>query len=68
MDVKELKDWINKIPKTLDNNKVVFRTIKELDNDNWGALDISITACGIDEGNNEMYLCNEGSAKILDKG
>ena len=46
----------------------MFRTIKELDNDNWGALDISITACGIDEGNNEMYLCNEESAKILDKG
>ena len=46
----------------------MYRTIKEVDDENWGAYDIPITASGVDEGNKEVYLCNEKSAKILDKG
>jgi hypothetical protein len=33
-----------------------------------GAYDISIAATGVDEGNKEVYLCDETSAHILDKG
>lgn len=48
--------------------KVVFRTIKDLDNEKWGAYDIPIAASGIDDGNKELYLCNEKSCQIIDKG
>lgn len=69
MDLIQLKKWINELPEEeLGNYRVVFRTIKELDNDNWGAYDIPITASGIDEGNKELYLCGEKSAQILDEG
>lgn len=66
MDLKQLKKWVNDLPENeLDNYNLVFRTIKELDNENWGAYDIPIAACGVDEGNKEVYFCNEKSAQIL---
>lgn len=69
MDLKKLKNWVNNLPETeLDNYKVVFRKIKELDCENWGTYDISISACGVDDENKEVYFCNEESAQILDKG
>ena len=56
------------LPTDYDENGIVFRTIKEnkVDNENWYALDISIAACGIDDGNGEMYFCDEKSAKIIE--
>ena len=69
MDLTQLKKWVNELPEEeLGNYNVVFRTIKEIDSGNWGAYDIHITASGVDEGNKEVYFCNEASAKILDKG
>jgi|AntRauTorcE11898_2_1112593.scaffolds.fasta_scaffold14941_2 hypothetical protein len=69
MDLMQLKVWVNSLPEEeLKNYNVVYRTIKEVDDENWGAYDIPITASGVDEGNKEVYLCNEKSAKILDKG
>ncbi len=69
MDLKQLKKWINSLPETeLDDYNLVFRTIKELDTENWTAYDIHIAASGVDEGNKEVYFCNETSAQILDKG
>ena len=69
MNLTQLKKWINELPEEeLGNYKVVFRSIKELDSENWGAYDIPIAASGIDDGNKELYLCNEKSWQIIDKG
>jgi hypothetical protein len=69
MNLTQLKKWINELPEEeLGNYNVVFRTIKELDTENWCAYDIPIVASGIDYGNKELYLCNEKSCKIIDKG
>jgi hypothetical protein len=68
MDLKGLKNWLNKLPESeFDNYNVVYRTIKEVDSENWGAYDIPVASCGIDEGNKEVYFCNEYSAQIIDK-
>ena len=68
MNIKELKNWINTIPDSYNSDTIVFRTIMELNDENWSSKDIPISSCGIDEGNDEMYLCDEKSSKILDKG
>ena len=69
MDLTQLKKWINELPEDeLGKYSVVFRRIEILDDENWGAYDIPITASGIDDGNKELYVCGEESAKILDKG
>ena len=52
-EIEQLKKDVN-IPKNKD------------DKENWYALDISIAACGIDEGNNEMYFCDEKSTKVIE--
>lgn len=67
MKIKDLKNWLDKLPNNYDETNIVFRTIRENDVDSWKAFDINISACGIDEGNNEMYLCDEKSAKMIEK-
>lgn len=61
MKIKHLRSWLNNLPEDYNENQIVFRTIKENKEDieNWYALDIPISACGIDEGSNEMYFCDE---------
>ena len=70
MNLTHLKKWINELPEEeLGNYNVVFRTIKEMDSTkNWAAYDIPIAASGIDDGNKNLYLCNEKSYQIIAKG
>ena len=52
MNLSQLKKWINELPEEeLGNYNIVFRTIKELNDDYWSAYDIPIAASGLDEGN-----------------
>ena len=67
MTIKELRTWINNLPEEKDDNTLVFRKITPVDKLNWGAYDISIVACGIDEGNNEAYFCDEKSAQLIER-
>jgi hypothetical protein len=68
MRIKHLREWLECLPTDYDETEIVFRTIKENkeDTENWYALDIPIAACGIDDGNNEMYFCDEKSTKIIE--
>ena len=68
MKIKHLREWLDNLPKDYNETERVFRTIKENkeDTENWYALDIPIAACGIDDGNNEMYFCDENSTKIIE--
>jgi len=68
MKIKHLREWLDNLPIDYNETEIVFRTIKENkeDTENWYALDIPIAACGIDDGNNEMYFCDENSAKIIE--
>lgn len=69
MKVSELKEWLATLPEKFDNNDVVFRRIVSNDPndaDSILCLDIPLVALGIDEADNEMYLCDEDSANILE--
>lgn len=68
MNLRQLKEWINELLEDeLGEYSVVFRRIKILNKKYWSAYDIPITASGIDDGNKELYLCDEESAKIMEK-
>lgn len=68
MKIKDLRQWLENLPTDYDENEIVYRTIKEnkLDDENWYGLDIPIAACGIDDGNSEMYFCDNESTKIIE--
>ena len=67
MKIKHLRAWLHILPTDYDETKIVFRTIKENKNDsqNWYALDIPIASCGIDDGNNEAYFCDQISHEVI---
>ena len=66
MKLTELKEWVNKLPEEeLGNYTVVYRTIGELGDEEHYAFDEPITASGVDVDNNEIYLCNEESHKLI---
>ena len=68
MKVKDLREWINNLPSEFDENDVVYRRIMgEVDNESWGCLDVPISGVGIDDGDNEMYLCDEETSEIIEK-
>jgi hypothetical protein len=65
MKIKDLRDWLDTLPRELDENDLVFRKIIEGDSEYWKAHDKPIAACGIDEGNNEAYFCEEESYQAM---
>lgn len=67
MKIKHLREWLQNLPTDYDETDIVFRKIEENKEqlDYWIAIDIPISGCGIDDGNNEMYFCDENSIKIL---
>lgn len=69
MKVKHLREWINNLSSEFDENDVVFRKIIEelADGETWGCLDVPISAVGIDDGDNEMYLCDEETSFLIEK-
>lgn len=67
MKVKDLREWINELPQEFDENDIVFkRIIKQFNDGTLGCLDIPLSSVGIDEEDNEMYLCDEDSSEIID--
>ena len=67
MKIKHLREWIEKLPRELDEYELVFRKIVPGDSESWLAHDKSIAACCIDDGNNEAYFCDEKSNEIIKK-
>lgn len=67
MKIKHLREWLNDLPQELDNHNLVFRKVASGDAENWLAHDKPIAACGIDEGNNEAYFCDEESHQVMEK-
>ena len=67
MKIKHLREWLDNLPEDYNDSEIVFRTKKEnkYDSVNWYALDIPITACGIDDGNNEAYFSDETSHEVI---
>lgn len=65
MKIKDLKMWVGTLPQELDEYELVFRKIIPGDRENWLAHDKSITVCGIDEGSNEAYFCDETSHEVI---
>ncbi len=67
MKVKDLREWINELPQEFDENDVIFRRIiKQLNDGTLECLDIPLSGVGIDEEDNEMYLCDEYSSEVID--
>lgn len=67
MKIKHLRKWLDTLPQELDEHDLVFRKIIPNDAENWLAHDKPIAACGIDEGNNEAYFCDEASNEVIKK-
>lgn len=65
MKIRHLREWLETLPQELDEYELVFRKIVPGDDENWLALDKSITACGIDDGSKEAYFCDESSYKVM---
>jgi hypothetical protein len=65
MKIKDLREWLDIVPQELDEHDLVFRKIIPGDAENWLASDKPIIACGIDEGTNEAYFCDEASAEVI---
>jgi hypothetical protein len=66
MKVKDLRGWINSLPKGKDEHRIVFRNIKPIeDSENLIAEDYPIVASGIDDGNKEAFLCGQDSYKLM---
>jgi hypothetical protein len=65
MKIKHLREWLDTLPLELDEHNLVFRKIIPHDSENWLAHDKPIASCGIDEGNNEAYFCDEESHGVI---
>ena len=65
MKIKNLREWLDTLPQELDEHDLVFRKIIPGDDESWLAHDKPITACGIDEGSNEAYFCDEASHEVM---
>jgi hypothetical protein len=65
MKIKHLREWLTILPQELDEYNLVFRKIISENTKNWLVRDKTITTCGIDEGNNEAYFCDESSREVM---
>ncbi len=69
MRISQLKEWLSELPTEFDDNVVVFRKMYEdpNDSDRVMCIDTPIVGVGIDEENNEMYLCDADSDRVLNE-
>jgi hypothetical protein len=66
MKIKDLKEWLESLPKEYHEYDLVFRNFKLSDvADHLLAHDEPIVACAIDITNNEAYFCNEESYQLI---
>jgi hypothetical protein len=66
MKIKDLKEWLESLPKEYHEYDLVFRKIEPSEvADHLLAYDEPIAACAIDVDNSEAYFCNEESYQLI---
>jgi len=67
MKLKQLKDWINKLPIELEDHTLIYRVFNEIDTDTdkFNADDIHIAAVGVDNRKNNIYCLAAASALLI---
>jgi hypothetical protein len=66
MKLKDLKDWVSKLPEELDDSFVVIRELKE-DGDKVFNRDVQVGLVNIDQNNKLILIHDLDSLKVIQK-
>ena len=65
MTLRELKDWVNSLPKEYDEHVVVLGKVGTLNNEHMYRVDNPVTTCMVDLETNEIVLMSDDD-EIID--